>query len=62
MYPFGTKVRDRFLQGRGLHGTAWCWSRYYGPSLSERDWRTRTTWGEFAYDYLRRHNRNPARP
>jgi hypothetical protein len=59
---FGIKFRDRFLQGRGLHSTARCWSRYHGPSLFKRDWRTRTTWSEFAYDYLRRHNRNPARP
>lgn len=59
-------VRDQVPRplpaGQGLHITAWCWSRYHGPSLFTRDWRTRTTWGEFAYDYLRRHNRNPARP
>jgi len=59
---FGIKFRDRFLQGRGLHSTAWCWSASYGPSLFKRDWRTRTVWGDFAYDYLRAHNRDPARP
>jgi endoglucanase len=59
---FGKKFRDQFLEGRGLHSTAWCWSAIYGPSLFKRDWRTRTAWGDFAYDYLRRHNRDPARP
>jgi hypothetical protein len=59
---FGIKFRDRFLQGRGLHSTAWCWSASYGPSLFKRDWRTRTVWGDFAYDYLRAHNRAPVRP
>jgi hypothetical protein len=59
---FGIKFRDRFLQGRGLHSTAWRWSASYGPSLFKRDWRTRTVWGDFAHDYLRAHNRAPARP
>jgi endoglucanase len=59
---FGKKFRDQFLEGRRLHSTAWCWSATYGPSLFKRDWRTRTVWGEFAYDYLRKHNRDPARP
>jgi len=57
---FGNKFRSRFLEGRQLHSTAWCWSATYGPSLFKRDWRTRTVWGNFAYDYLRAHN--PARP
>ena len=59
---FGNKFRDRFLENRRLHSTAWCWSATYGPSLFKRDWRTRTVWGNFAYDYLRAHNKNPARP
>ena len=59
---FGIKFRDRFLQGRGLHSTAWCWSASYGPSLFKRDWRTRTVWRDFAYDYLRARNRDPVRP
>jgi Cellulase (glycosyl hydrolase family 5) len=29
---FGNKFRDRFLEGRRLHSTAWCWSKSYGPS------------------------------
>jgi endoglucanase len=59
---FGNKFRSRFLEGRQLDSTAWCWSATYGPSLFKRDWRTRTVWGNFAYDYLRAHNKNPARP
>ncbi len=59
---FGNKFRDRFLEGRDLHSTAWCWSPYYGPEMLKRDWMTRTTWGKFAYNYLRTYNADPARP
>jgi hypothetical protein len=59
---FGDRFRDRFLEGRRLHSTAWCWSRSYGPSMFERDWSTRTAWGNFAHDYLRTYNRDPVRP
>ena len=56
------RFRSRFLEGRQLHGTAWCWSATYGPSLFKRGWRTRAVWGSFAYDYLQAHNKNPACP
>ena len=59
---FGRKLRDRLLEGRPLHSTAWCWSGTYGPSIFKRDWRSRTVWGDFAFDYLRKHNADPARP
>lgn len=59
---FGNKFRDQFLEGRGLHSTAWCWSPYYSPELLKRGWSGRTTWGNFAYDYLRTYNTNPTRP
>ena len=59
---FGNKFRNRFLEGRDLHSTAWCWSPYYGPRMLKRDWSGRTTWGNFARDYLRAYNESPVRP
>ena len=59
---FGNKFRNQFLEGRGLHSTAWCWSPYYGPRMLKRGWLGRTTWGNFAHDYLRTYNKSPVRP
>jgi hypothetical protein len=58
---FGNKYRNRFLEGGDLHSTAWCWSPYYGPRMLKRDWSGRTTWGNFARDYLRAYNESPVR-
>lgn len=44
-------VRD-FLEGRGLHSTAWCWHASWGPAMLEADWRTPTEFGRFVKDYL----------
>ena len=59
---FGNKFRNQFLEGRDLHSTAWCWSPYYGPRMLKRDWSGRTTWGNFARDYLQAYNESPDRP
>jgi hypothetical protein len=49
-------VRD-FLEGKGLHSTAWCWHPSWGPPMLKQDWRTPNEFGAFVRDYLREHNK-----
>ena len=48
-------VRD-FLEGKGLHSTAWCWHPTWGPPMLKQDWRTPNEFGSFVRAYLREHN------
>lgn len=50
---FGIKFRDRWLEGRGLHSTAWCWHPVWTPRMLEADWRTPTEFGAFVKEYLK---------
>jgi hypothetical protein len=49
---FGYRWVKRFLDGRALHSTAWCWQPYWTPSLL-KDWRTPSAYGRYVRRYLR---------
>lgn len=43
---FGRKF-VRFMNGRSLHHTGWCWHPEWGPAMLQGDWRTPTSFGQF---------------
>jgi hypothetical protein len=49
---FGRKFVRDFLEGRGLHSTAWCWHPDWTPVMLKTDWKTPTAMGQFVMDYL----------
>ena len=49
---YGTPLL-RFMAGRGLHWTAWCYHDSWTPALLRSDWRTTTAYGTFAKAALR---------
>lgn len=52
---FGRKFVKNFLEGRGLHSTAWCWHPDWTPVMLRNDWKTPTEMGAFVKDYLTSH-------
>jgi hypothetical protein len=54
---FGKPFVREFLEGKGLHSTAWCWHPTWGPPMLKNDWRTPNEFGQFVRDYLREHNK-----
>jgi hypothetical protein len=49
---FGNRFAREFLDGRGLHDTAWCWHPVWGPKMLKEDWRTPTEYGAFVRQRL----------
>jgi hypothetical protein len=54
---FGKPLVQEFLEGKGLHSTAWCWHATWGPPMLQKDWRTPNEFGTFVRSYLREHNK-----
>jgi hypothetical protein len=54
---FGKPFVEKFLEGHGLHSTAWCWHPTWGPPMLKQDWRTPNEFGAFVRDYLRTNNK-----
>jgi hypothetical protein len=54
---FGTPFVRDFLEGKGLHSTAWCWHATWGPPMLKQDWRTPNEFGSFVRSYLQQHNK-----
>lgn len=52
---FGNKFVKNFLDGRGLHSTAWCWHPDWTPPMLQADWKTPTEEGTFVKAYLLSH-------
>jgi hypothetical protein len=48
---FGHPWVKHFLDGRGLHSTAWCWHPDWTPALL-KDWYTPSAYGRFVRQYL----------
>ena len=58
---FGAKFASSWLEGRGLHWMAWCFSDEIGPPMLQHDRQTPTSFGGFVKNLLRL-NPSPAAP
>jgi hypothetical protein len=49
---YGHLFFDRFIQGKHLHYTAWCWHPVWTPRMLNPDWTTLTAYGAFVKEML----------
>lgn len=55
---YGYLFYDRFIQGKQLHHTAWCWHPVWTPRMLKPDWKTLTPYGAFVKEMLWRRSKD----